>query len=198
MDSVTPFDAYRIYSALKYHFLQEKYNYFRYNGKINTSHEVFDKRRDKYYFVRLAKKFPKKEDLEYFVVSNLLEGKRWVGDFSEDIYAAFIKRQQSIAYVFSNELDDLFINGSKEAFQCKSGEYPPLILAQMKGKISWETLVVLNRFTSFVETFDRKLGKDDVMWTRIRQNIIKYETFVRYDPVKMKNILKEKVLSLDM
>jgi hypothetical protein len=49
------FTAYSEYLAIKRHFTT-KYDYFKYNGKVNVSKESFESRRDAYQFQRLSKK----------------------------------------------------------------------------------------------------------------------------------------------
>ena len=195
MDGLSPLQAYKTFLALKQHFTQDGYDYIKYKGKVTATQESLDKRKDKYHFHRLAKKYPKQDDLQNFLISNILVGKEWIGDFSDDVVLPYVKRRQSLSYVFSNELETVFVNGAKEAFKVKTGEYPDLILKYMQGRISIETMVILNRFTSFVEVFDAKIGQKDFIWAKVRRHIIKYAPFLEYDAQKMKNILKEKAFS---
>ena len=46
---MTPFEAYKTYSALKLHFTTD-YNYFQYNGSVRLKQESFEKRNDKVFF----------------------------------------------------------------------------------------------------------------------------------------------------
>ena len=52
---MTDYEAYTTYLALKLHFSTD-YDFFRYNGKVSASPESFKKRKEKYQFVKLAKK----------------------------------------------------------------------------------------------------------------------------------------------
>ena len=69
MDS---FEAYQHYLALKLHFGGE-YDYYKYNAKTNASLQAFEKRKDKYQFVRLSSKLSDPEILEYYL-ANFIRG----------------------------------------------------------------------------------------------------------------------------
>ena len=68
------------------HFTSPEYNYFKYAGKIRTSKESFNKRKDRYFFEKLSRKKTEKEVVEFFV-SNFIESsdqsKMWVGELKE-------------------------------------------------------------------------------------------------------------------
>ena len=64
---MTGFDVYKTYLALKLHFTKDKYNYFTFNGKSRASQSAFDKRKDRYFFKKLAAKFDHDTVVEYFL-----------------------------------------------------------------------------------------------------------------------------------
>ncbi len=55
------FEVYKLYLAIKLHFTSDSYNYFTFNGKTRTTLQSFEKRRDKYFFKKLATKFNQDE-----------------------------------------------------------------------------------------------------------------------------------------
>ena len=55
------YDLYCTYQAIKLHFTSENYNFFHYDGKTKVSVEAFQKRRDKFLFHRLARKYRDEE-----------------------------------------------------------------------------------------------------------------------------------------
>ena len=61
-----PFDAYKQYLSLKNHFTKEKYDYHKYCGKSRATVQSFYKRKDRFWFEKLARN---KDDKE--VVSSL-------------------------------------------------------------------------------------------------------------------------------
>ena len=52
---MSPFEAYKLYTAIKNHFTTESYDYFKYNGKVRASEHTFETRKDKYMFYKLSK-----------------------------------------------------------------------------------------------------------------------------------------------
>ena len=65
------YDLYGLYQAIKLHFTSEQYNFFQYDGKTRISIDAFQKRRDKFLFHRLARKY-RDEEMVPFLVSNFV------------------------------------------------------------------------------------------------------------------------------
>jgi len=70
------------------------------------------------------------------------------------------------------------------------GVHPPLLKAHLGGKISIETLTIFNKIFNFVENFD-KIIKENIVWTPLKNRVLKYEPFISIDKGKYKNIIKE-------
>ena len=68
-NAMTGYEAYKEYLALKNHFTLDNYDYIKYNGRVSASESSFLKRKDKFFFTKLGKKFDG-EELKYFLVSN--------------------------------------------------------------------------------------------------------------------------------
>ena len=121
---VTPFETYQHYLSLKNHFTNPKYDFFKYGAKTRASMTSFNKRKDKYWFEKTSRKYNDKEVVD-FLVSNFVSadtpGNLWIGEIinsGERTYAEWMKRQQSLTYLFKeqsnellseNELESLFI-----------------------------------------------------------------------------------------
>ena len=114
---MTPFEAYKLYLALRMHFTQPKFDYFKYNGKVNADINSFNTRRDKFQFAKLAKH----RDPQSLIVSNYLTATpKWVGDFltdeSEQHFTDWQRRKESLSYIVSQDLkklEDDFISFAK-------------------------------------------------------------------------------------
>ena len=52
-----PIDVYLMYCAMKAHFSKNDYDFITYNGKSRVSRNSFYKRKDRYFFVKLSKKY---------------------------------------------------------------------------------------------------------------------------------------------
>ena len=81
---ITAYETFQLYNALKLHFTGN-YDFFKYNGKSNVSVDSFERRKDKYHFYKLSRKYPNKEEMKNFLVANFVENDQmWVGDLLND------------------------------------------------------------------------------------------------------------------
>lgn len=187
---MTPFEAYKLYLALRMHFTQPKFDYFKYNGKVNADINSFNTRRDKFQFAKLAKH----RDPQSLIVSNYLTATpKWVGDFltdeSEQHFTDWQRRKESLSYIVSQDLkklEDDFIS----FFKVKDGQHPKLLTMYKQGKITIETLTILNDILHFFPIWDIRIN-DPIIWPNIRDKVIKYRPFLQYDRTKFKPIIKE-------
>lgn len=184
------------YLALKSHFTQKQYDYFKYHGKINTSRDIFLSRRDKAFFMRLAKLYPQ-NDMSDFLVANFIRGKRWIGDFLEEDadanFKEYRKRKESFSYYFKCEVETLLsqVENVKDAFRSEQNLYPPVINQYLGGTLSLEVLVVLNEFIDFRTKYDSVYN--DPLWKGISMLMLKSLPFVKYDKARIKAILSDMV-----
>ena len=198
MEEGTGFAAYAIYNAIHLHFSSKSYDYFKYNGKTNVSKDTFIKRKDKYYFHKLSRKYSL-EELVYFYVSNFVDrGVKWVGDITgesgEETYTKWKKRNQSLTYIFDQDVDYILNQVKKpdELLVVNSGNYPKLLDIAMQGSIEVESLCILNDLMHFVPMWNTKVS-DDILWPEWKRKVEKYTPFINYDKVKFKNFLKKKL-----
>lgn len=195
------FDAFKTYLALRQHFTSD-YDYFKYKGKVKAKIESFLKRKDKFFFRKLQKKYSKDELVDFFVSNFIAKGDNWIGNLiskeSEDNYETWRNNNESSTYRFSNDI--LFINDfcrtndlqANDLILVNDNDHPKLLLFYFQNKISIETLIILDRVLGFVRYWDAKL--DDVLWDEKKRLIYNYRSFVKYDLDKCKQIVKENLL----
>ena len=197
MNDGTGFAAFALYNALKTHFTSSSYDYFKYHGKTNVSKDTFMKRKDKYQFYKLSRKYSLVE-LKDFFVSNFIYGtSTWVGEMTgpdgEDVYKKWQKTTQSLTYIFNDDILSLIGDESPDKMlKVSDGQYPVLMNQVMSGSIKVETLVILNDIMNFFPMWNKKIS-DDIIWPNFRLKCEKYTPFVIYDKVKFKNILREAI-----
>ena len=198
-------DAYQTYClfiAIRNHFTQKNYSFFKYKGKVRISKDKFMMNKDRFKYSRLSKKYDAIE-MQDFILANILSGRKWIGEFMEDdaeqTYINFIKRSQSFTYTFKNDMDKIFssISSPTKIFKEKNSTYPVLLELHMVNDINIESLCVLNSFIPFIHIFDKKLGEDDFIWSTIRNMIVKLTPFLTYDREKCKKILKDHINTPD-
>lgn len=191
------FAAYAIYNAIHLHFTSKSYDYFKYNGKTNVSKDSFLHRKDKYSFHKLARKYSLTE-LRNFFVANFMEHEvKWVGELTgedgESTYRNWIKRRDSLSYVFEDNLDFLFYHVKKPDDLLKVvDDYPVLLKHWMENDIYIETVCILNDMMNFLPLWIKKID-DDIIWPNYKLKIEKYSPFIEYNKVRLKTILKGKI-----
>jgi len=198
MTENTGFEAFALYNALKTHFTSSSYDFFKYNGKTNVSKDSFMKNKAKYQFYKLSRKYSL-EQLRNFFLANFIYGdSTWVGEMlgpeGDKAYSKWQKTNQSLTYVFENDIIRLVGNDAPEQMLIvNDGQHPKLLREVMSGTIAIETMVILNDIMNFFPMWNRKIS-DDIIWPNWRLKCEKYAPFVTYDKVKFKNILKEIVI----
>ena len=194
-----PFDAYRCYLSMKNHFTKDKYDYHKYRGKSRATVQSFYKRKDRFWFEKLARNKSDQEVVEFFV-SNFITctdpGKLWIGEMIKDgegRYTEWKKRNQSLSYVFKEETESLFSDGDFDSMFAMDGTRHPQILKEyLRKNISIETLVILDKVLGFRENFDSHLK--DPVWETVSMRMKKYSPFLNIDVQRYKQILKQAVL----
>ena len=192
---VTPFETYQTYLSMKSHFTNRKYDFFKYGGKSRATMASFNKRKDKYWFEKTSRKYSDQQILD-FLLANFVTTDNpqnlWIGEIinsGERNYAEWMRRKQSLTYLFKEQLNELLLeNGLEQVFDCSKG-HPPLLKKYLGGEISLETLTIMEKVFSFVKNFDRKL--DDPVWESVSLKIKKYIPFININVFHYKKILRE-------
>lgn len=191
-----PFESYKLYNALKLHF-ESSYDAVKYNYKTNVSSQSFLKRKDKYFFAKLAKKY--NGNLKDFYVSQFINEQKYVGDMmdseAESYYATYKKIKESIHRMFSidiNKIIDINIGVKFDnLFESVDGQQPMIVQMWMQEDITLETVVILNSILGFIQREDSKIS-DTIIWPDNKRKIEKYTPFVSFDINKCKTMLMEK------
>ena len=70
-----PIDVYMMYCAMKAHFGKGNYDFIDYKGKTKITRNSFYKRKDRYFFVKLSRKYDTEEELKNYLISNFIKDK---------------------------------------------------------------------------------------------------------------------------
>ena len=194
-----PFDAYKQYLSLKNHFTKEKYDYHKYCGKSRATVQSFYKRKDRFWFEKLARNKSDQEVVEFFI-SNFITctdpSKLWIGEMireGEGRYTSWKKRTQSLSYMFKEETERVFSdNNFDDMFSMDGSRHPDILKSYLRDDISIETLVILDRILGFRKDWDDKLS--DPVCETVSMRMRKYSPFINIDVSRYKNVLKKVVL----
>jgi|TARA_R110000744_G_scaffold19304_4_gene51064 hypothetical protein len=189
--TMTPYQVYTKYIALKNHFTLKNYDYFTYGGKVRAKQSTFEVRKDKYFFYKLSKH----KDVENFLLANLLDGGKdfWVGTMRdsgpEEIYREWKKRQESLTYTFKNDLTKLNDDFDSNFRDEKYG-HPHLLRLYLRGDVCIETMCILDMLVNYSAQWNKFLEKD-LIWSDKYTIIKKYKPFLSIKTDKMKAITLE-------
>ena len=185
------FELYSYYIALKKHFTTT-YDFHKYGGKMRLSLDSFERRKDKFFFYKLGKRKDSKE----FLLANIIDNpEMWIGNLidnktADEIFREWSKRQQSLGYVFSNELDELNEDFNSN-FIVEDGQYSRVLQLYNMKRLSIETLIILDDLTGCFKYWDKSIN-DTIVYPSINKIVKKYRPFLNYDKVKMKQICLDK------
>jgi len=188
------FDCYVCYLAMKRHFSDTEYDFIKYRGKVKASRSSFQNRRDMFMFEKLVKH---KHVHQYLLANFVKRGpKVYVSDLVQDqesqrIYIEWKRRQESLSRSYKNELEHL-IEPFDDNFKSKDGKHPHLLKVYFAGKISLETLIILNNMLDFFPRWCKYM-RGDPIWEELWFKCVKYEPFLQYDKQKMKKITLDSV-----
>ena len=195
---MSPFETYQTYLSMKSHFTNSKYDFFKYGGKSRATVTSFNRRKDKYFFEKTSRKYSDKEVVD-FLLANFVAADSpsnlWIGSLineGERTYSDWMRRQQSLTYLFKEQSTELFSENELETvFNCSKGH--PIVLKRfLSGKLSPETFVIYDKIFSIVKDFDKKLL--DPVWETVSLKIKKYNPFLNIDVFRYRKILKEVIL----
>jgi len=189
---IDPYDSYKVYNALRLHFTSDSYDALKYNFKTNITPSAFFKRKDKYFFAKIAKNYDK--DMIQYYVSNFIQDITYVGEMvnedGERNFKRFKKVHESLTKVFQDDINKLSdqVKMFDDLIISTDGQHPLIIQLWMQEEITLETVVILDSYLGFMDRESKKIS-DTIIWPDIKRKIEKYRPFVNFDVDKFKNIL---------
>ncbi len=199
MTSREGYDAYCLYLAINNHFYSDSYDYFKYNGKVSAKLESFMKRKDKYHFAKLSRKY--NDELRDFLVANFSKKKYYVRDLlemeCEKNYIEFKKRKQKLTYLITEEMKYLF-DKYKHIDFCigiKDGQHSNILREYLGGRIAAETLVAVDKIFGIFTDYDTMVS-ENFIWPKTRKRLDSLAPFLELEHKKLQTILQGIWLSI--
>ena len=185
-----PIDVYQMYCAMKAHFSKSSYNFIKYGGKTKVSRDSFWKRNDRYFFVKISKKY-NNDEIKDYLLSNFIQNRNgYIANFNDQNYENWLDRKMMFYNIFQQELKP-YIKNFEPLFEVKDGNHPTLLKEYLGKRVSLETMVILDELVDFSKKWDKQLG-DDVVWPDIKNLMKNYKGFLTIN----KNKYRMKLLSL--
>lgn len=193
------FETYKTYIAIRNHFTQKGYDYFKYNGKTKVNADSYLKRKDRFFFAKLERRLAKEERPYFFVANFIVDDRNWSGslvtEHSMEIYTSWKNKIQSLSYKFKEECEklkeivDFSGKGFDDLFKA-NGSHPPLLKLFLRNEISLETMVIINRVLKYAGRWSTEL-EDDFTWAQIHKYIDRYDPWINIDIDRYKTIMKQ-------
>ena len=193
------YDLYCTYQAIKLHFTSESYNFFHYDGKTRVSVDAFQKRRDKFLFHRLARKYRDDEMVPFLVANFVHSDDNWtkslLEDEAEETYRDWKRTTDSMSKIYVEDLQKVATKDTfNDLFKVEDGQFPKLLVAFLQKDVTIETMVILNNIFDFIKIWDKKIS-DDIIYPKVSRKIRKYGAFLNVNVDKYKLLTKETLLA---
>ena len=191
--------VFQTYLAFKQHFSNEKFDFFKYDGKVKVKEETYQQRNDYWFFETLARKLTDTEVKEYMLASFVSAEnpeKVWVGDVKRDgrdRWLVFQKLHAGLSYTVQQDCIYMVEFMEKKSctfnqlFEEKHG-HPPALKLYLKKDICLETLIILDMVLGFIVHWDRSMK--DPLWEQISFKIKKYKPFLSINTTHYKKLVK--------
>jgi hypothetical protein len=187
--------TYQIYQSLKLHFTTD-YNAVKYNFKTGTKQATFEKRRDRYFFEKLSRKFNAETLIDYFT-ANLIENPNvWIGDVNDKVYNDYVARQDKLTYMMNQDMKTMSNKGYSFNELCTTSDdlsSNPLLEALRGGEISTESVVMVDILVNFLSSLKKNLSDPLGINTDTINLLQKYKLIMLRRPLPQ-NKIKEKLL----
>jgi hypothetical protein len=192
------YDLYCTYQAIKLHFTSESYNFFHYDGKTRVSIDAFQKRRDKFLFHRLARKYRDDEMVPFLVANFVHSDDNWTKSLleeeAEQTYKDWKRTTDSMSKIYVEDLQKIATKETfNDLFKVEDGQFPKLLVTFLQKDVTIETMVILNNIFDFIRIWDKKIS-DDIIYPKVSRKIRKYGAFLAVNVDKYKILTKETLL----
>jgi len=165
---------------MKAHFGKSDYDFVTYKGKTRIKRETFYKRKDRSFFVRLSHKYKTELEIQNYFVANFIKDKKgYIANFSNENYESWKLKRQGFFNLFDVEMKPL-VDAFEDLFVVENGQHPKLMKEFLGGRVSLETVIVLDELVNFDPNWNKEL-EDDIIWIDLRNLMDNYERFLTID-----------------
>jgi|694.fasta_scaffold00052_200 hypothetical protein len=191
------YSLFKFDKATKLHFTNEKYNVFEYKGSVRgLTFEKFLEKRDYNVYNAVARKFEsEKEAIQFLVANYAYRNDNPIHNIAmaERNISIWNKRKQSISHLFKEDIDVISLHLEKKGLVKSdlfetNGDVPELFKLFIGGKISVETMHILNEMNDYITEWE---PIHSVVWKKEFLVIKKLKKFVKFDIDKLKEIYND-------
>jgi len=165
---------------MKAHFGKGDYDYIKYSGKTRISRKSFWKRKDRYFFVKISKKYSNSKVIQNWFLANFIQDKRgYIANFNDENYESWKNRRENFLDKFATEMRPLVYN-FEPLFEQKDYEHPKLLKEHLGKRVSIETMIILDELLGYGKKWDKNLSSD-IVWPDIKKMMNNYKRFLTID-----------------
>ena len=180
-----PIDVYLMYCAMKAHFGRGNYDFVTYKGKTRIKRDTFYKRKDRSFFVKLSRKYKTEQEIQNYFVANFIKDKKgYIANFNDENYESWKLKRQGFFDLFEVEMKPL-VEAFEDLFTVTNGQHPKLMREFLGGRVSLETLIILDELVTFGPDWNTQL-EDDIIWIDLDNLMNNYERFLTIDQEQYK------------
>jgi hypothetical protein len=182
-----PIDVYLMYCAMKAHFGKSDYDFVTYRGKTRIKRDTFYKRKDRSFFVRVSRNYKTEEEIKNYFVSNFIKDKKgYIANFNDENYQSWKLKRKGFFDIFEVEMKPL-VDAFEDLFMVTNGQHPKLMREFLGGRVSLETIIILDELVNFSLSLDwNKQLEDDIIWIDLRNLMNNYKRFLTIDQEQYK------------
>ena len=170
---------------MKAHFGKSDYDFVTYRGKTRIKRDTFYKRKDRSFFVRLARKYKTEQEIQNYFVANFIKDKKgYIANFNDENYESWKMKRQGFFDLFEVEMKPL-VDAFEDLFKIENGQHPKLMKEFLGGRVSLETIIILDELVGYGPQWDTELG-DDIIWIDLNNLMNNYKRFLTIDQEQYK------------
>ena len=94
---------------MRNHFKTKTYDFTK-NQYAKAKQATYDKRKDKYFFIKLSRKYDEEELSRFYLANFVEENSEWIGSMTahgERNYLDYIRKLQSLSYIFKSDAETM-------------------------------------------------------------------------------------------
>ena len=133
--------------------------------------------------MRLSKKYKSEEEIKHYFLYHLIRDRKgYIANFNDENYNTWKLKRSNFFNMFVVEMTPL-VKEFEPLFEVKKHNHPKLLKEFLGGRVSLETLIILDELVSFSKKWD-KLLEDDIVWPDLKRFMNDYKRFLTIDKNK--------------
>jgi len=189
------YHAYQIYQSLKLHFTSD-YDAVKYNYKTAVKRVTFEKRRDRYFFEKLSRKYRQEKLIHWFTANLIKDTNGWIGNMNDGVYEEYVAHKDKLTYMFIQDMKYMADQGYTFDQICTTTDNNsrnPLLEALRAEEINLESVVLVDILVNFLNRLKKDISDPLGINKDLINLVLKYKLIMLQSPLP-RTKLKERLL----